>query len=231
MAITLAAYAAVWLEHCDVKEHTRLRYPALLEQHINPTLGTVPLAHLTGAAVPAWHASLDPKHPAIKALGVHREFEPLPVHQPGAPVVEHCVGYPRLHGVWVRARCTPTSATQSKGSESDEYQTRATPLVTCCSSCRAFRRRARPAAYPFRRSGTCPRSSSDSGCGSRHYDDEYRSGLSSPGNAPLLLLASLGPACVPQAPTWHRKPFGDMGFHLRADTEQKTVARVQAVYT
>ena len=130
-AITLAAYAAVWLEHCDVKEHTRLQYPALLEQHINPTLGTVPLAHLTGAAVPAWHASLDPKHPAIKALGVHSEFEPLPVLQPGAPVVEHCVGYPRLHGVWVRARCTPTSATQSKGSESDEYQTRATPLVTC----------------------------------------------------------------------------------------------------
>lgn len=94
MAITLAAYAAVWLEHCDVKEHTRLRYPALLEQHINPTLGTVPLAHLTGAAVPAWHASLDPKHPAIKALGVHSELEPLLVHQPGAPVVEHCAGYP-----------------------------------------------------------------------------------------------------------------------------------------
>ena len=65
-------------------------------------------------------------------------------------------------------------------------------VVTCCSSGRACRRRARPVAYTVTRSGTCPGPSFDAGCGYRHYDDDYecRSGPP-PRDAPLLLLASL----------------------------------------
>jgi Phage integrase, N-terminal SAM-like domain len=47
-AVTLADYSTTWLEHRNVKQRTRVYYRALLERHINPTLGAVPLGHLSG---------------------------------------------------------------------------------------------------------------------------------------------------------------------------------------
>ena len=53
--LTLADYAERWLAHRDLKPRTKTHYRALLDQHIIPGLGSVPLTALTPHAIRAWH--------------------------------------------------------------------------------------------------------------------------------------------------------------------------------
>ena len=95
-AVTLADYSATWLQHRHIKERTRVHYQALLDQHINPTLGSVPLGHLTrpgGAQLVRDHArrQADLPHPRLRPAardlcdgGQRRPIAGEPVHdRPG----------------------------------------------------------------------------------------------------------------------------------------------------
>ena len=62
-AVTVADYAATWLEHRNLKPRTRIEYRALLDNHVAPMLGGVPLKNLTPEAIRAWYASLGTQHP------------------------------------------------------------------------------------------------------------------------------------------------------------------------
>lgn len=56
-ALTLADYAERWLEHRDVKPRTRIHYRALLDKHIIPGLGSVPLMAVTPEAIRVWYSA------------------------------------------------------------------------------------------------------------------------------------------------------------------------------
>jgi integrase len=66
-AMMLADYADEWLAQRELRPRTRLHYRALLDQHITPALGKIPLGYLTAPAVRAWHANLDKDAPTIRA--------------------------------------------------------------------------------------------------------------------------------------------------------------------
>jgi integrase len=55
------AYAAAWLAGRDLEVRTVEFYDELLDGHILPTFGGVPVADITPAAVRAWHAALKAK--------------------------------------------------------------------------------------------------------------------------------------------------------------------------
>jgi integrase len=57
-ALTLAAYAQTWLADRNVKPRTKAGYQAMLDQHIVPKLGALPLTSLTPHLVRSWYASL-----------------------------------------------------------------------------------------------------------------------------------------------------------------------------
>jgi integrase len=65
--LTLAAYAATWLAHRDLKDRTRAHYSDLLEHHILPVLGRLPLASITADDVRAWHAKTAVGRPTLRA--------------------------------------------------------------------------------------------------------------------------------------------------------------------
>ena len=46
-ALTLAEYADTWMAHRELKDRTREHYRKLLDRHIIPKLGRLPLASLT----------------------------------------------------------------------------------------------------------------------------------------------------------------------------------------
>ncbi len=58
-AITVAEYADAWLADRDLKPRTRHHYRYLLDDHVLPTLGALPVKAVTPAAVRTWHAQLD----------------------------------------------------------------------------------------------------------------------------------------------------------------------------
>lgn len=58
--VTVGQYAAEWVEQRNLKPRTRSLYEGLLRYTIAPTLGTVPVRHLTPDAVRRWYAGLDP---------------------------------------------------------------------------------------------------------------------------------------------------------------------------
>ena len=64
---TLADYADAWLEHRNIKERTRVHYRALLDAHIQPDLGDVPLRQLTAADVRAWYATTALGKPTLRS--------------------------------------------------------------------------------------------------------------------------------------------------------------------
>lgn len=66
---TLADYAGPWLAQRALKPRTREHYGHLLHALILPDLGPVPLAALTPARVRAWHATLSPGKPTMRAHG------------------------------------------------------------------------------------------------------------------------------------------------------------------
>jgi integrase len=59
--ITLDEYAETWIEQRPLKPRTRKMYKDMMRLHISDTLGKVGIGALTGQAVRAWYAKLDPK--------------------------------------------------------------------------------------------------------------------------------------------------------------------------
>lgn len=64
---TFGNYAATWIKDRPLKPTTRAHYASLLEHHILPTFGTVPLKAITPAMVRKWHANVTPERPTLRA--------------------------------------------------------------------------------------------------------------------------------------------------------------------
>lgn len=65
--LTFEAYAATWMAQRDLKDRTREHYERLLEDHILPTFGGLPIASITADDVRAWHAKIGNKTPTLRA--------------------------------------------------------------------------------------------------------------------------------------------------------------------
>ena len=65
--LTLAGYAEQWIAHRDLKDRTREHYRKLLDQHILPALGALPLASITADDIRAWHAKTAKGTPTLRA--------------------------------------------------------------------------------------------------------------------------------------------------------------------
>ena len=65
--LTLAGYAETWMAHRDLKDRTREHYRKLLDQHILPALGALPLASITADDIRAWHAKTATGTPTLRA--------------------------------------------------------------------------------------------------------------------------------------------------------------------
>lgn len=66
-SLTFGAYAERWLSNRDLKPRTRSHYRSLLDQHILPLLGDVPLKALSGELIRDWYADLDRTKPTLRA--------------------------------------------------------------------------------------------------------------------------------------------------------------------
>lgn len=66
-AITLSTYSATWIEHRTLQPRTRAHYRKLLNAHILPTLGTIPVRRLSPAVVREWHAKTAITTPTTRA--------------------------------------------------------------------------------------------------------------------------------------------------------------------
>ena len=71
-ALTFKEYADDWLTHRQVKgrplkDRTREHYRTLLDDHIMPTFGALPLASITGDDVRDWYNGLDSDTPTLRA--------------------------------------------------------------------------------------------------------------------------------------------------------------------
>ena len=69
---TFKTYADNWLKHRMVKgrplkDRTREHYQGLLDDHIVPTFGALPLPSITGDDVRDWYQRLDPAAPTLRA--------------------------------------------------------------------------------------------------------------------------------------------------------------------
>ncbi|WP_068274774.1 tyrosine-type recombinase/integrase [Aldersonia kunmingensis] len=64
---TFTEYANDWLEHRSLKDRTREHYRKLLDGHILPTLGALPLASITPDDVRDWHTGLGNSTPTMRA--------------------------------------------------------------------------------------------------------------------------------------------------------------------
>ncbi|WP_322857789.1 tyrosine-type recombinase/integrase [Mycobacterium shigaense] len=65
--LTFVDYSTTWMAQRDLKDRTREHYEKLLEDHIVPTFGTLPLASITADDVRTWHAKLGTKTPTLRA--------------------------------------------------------------------------------------------------------------------------------------------------------------------
>ena len=66
-ALTFGTYAERWMQHRDLKPRTRAHYASLLDKHVLPSLGTVPLKSITSETVGDWYADLDRTRPTLRA--------------------------------------------------------------------------------------------------------------------------------------------------------------------
>jgi integrase len=64
---TLAEYTDEWMAHRDLKQRTREHYRKLLDHHIVPALGSLPLASITSDDVRRWHTGFGNETPTIRA--------------------------------------------------------------------------------------------------------------------------------------------------------------------
>jgi len=70
--LTFREYADDWLQHRQVKgrplkDRTREHYQTLLDDHIFPTFGALPVASITGDDVRGWYQRLDATTPTLRA--------------------------------------------------------------------------------------------------------------------------------------------------------------------
>jgi integrase len=65
--LTFKVYADDWLDHRDVKDRTREHYRKLLDDHLFPTFGALPLASITADDVRAWHSKWGEGTPTLRA--------------------------------------------------------------------------------------------------------------------------------------------------------------------
>ncbi|OBF92181.1 integrase [Mycobacterium sp. 852002-51163_SCH5372311] len=65
--LTFRAYATTWIEQRDLKDRTREHYTKLLEDHLLPRFGALPIASITADDVRAWHAKMGAKTPTLRA--------------------------------------------------------------------------------------------------------------------------------------------------------------------
>lgn len=65
--LTFKTYARRWLTHRDLKDRTREHYEKLLDDHIEPTFGALPIASITADDVRAWHAKMGASTPTLRA--------------------------------------------------------------------------------------------------------------------------------------------------------------------
>jgi integrase len=65
--LTFESYSKTWMAQRDLKDRTREHYEKLLDDHILPTFGALPIASITADDVRAWHAKLGNKTPTLRA--------------------------------------------------------------------------------------------------------------------------------------------------------------------
>ncbi|MDV8021018.1 site-specific integrase [Rhodococcus sp. IEGM 1330] len=65
--MTFREYAEQWLAHRDVKPRTREHYRKLLDAHVLPGLGTLPLVSITPDDVRGWYAGLGTATPTLRS--------------------------------------------------------------------------------------------------------------------------------------------------------------------
>lgn len=65
--LTFGPYAADWLRGRGLEESTRDQYRRLLDNHVLPTFGEVPITAIEPATVRGWHSKLAPGHPTTRA--------------------------------------------------------------------------------------------------------------------------------------------------------------------
>jgi integrase len=66
-ATTFRQYATTWLEHRTLKPRTRAHYRDLIDDHLLPTFGDLPIRRLSPAAVREWHAKTALSTPTVRA--------------------------------------------------------------------------------------------------------------------------------------------------------------------
>lgn len=65
--LTFAAYAERWLPERDLKVRTREHYAKLLDRHILPRFGSLPIGAITADDVKSWYAALRPDRPTMRS--------------------------------------------------------------------------------------------------------------------------------------------------------------------
>ncbi|WP_201358609.1 tyrosine-type recombinase/integrase [Mycobacterium paraintracellulare] len=65
--LTFETYSKTWMAQRDLKDRTREHYDKLLDNHIVPTFGALPIASITADDVRAWHAKLGNKTPTLRS--------------------------------------------------------------------------------------------------------------------------------------------------------------------
>jgi len=65
--LTFKTYARRWLAHRDLKDRTREHYEKLLDDHIEPAFGALPIASITTDDVRAWHSKMGTSTPTLRA--------------------------------------------------------------------------------------------------------------------------------------------------------------------
>lgn len=65
--LTFDTYSKTWMAQRDLKDRTREHYDKLLEAHIVPAFGALPIASITADDVRAWHAKMGTKTPTLRA--------------------------------------------------------------------------------------------------------------------------------------------------------------------
>jgi integrase len=64
---TFATYAEQWMAQRELKDRTREHYDWLLEEHLIPEFGSLPLSSITADDVRAWYARFGTKTPTIRS--------------------------------------------------------------------------------------------------------------------------------------------------------------------
>jgi integrase len=65
--LTFETYSKTWMAQRDLKDRTREHYEKLLEHHVNPKFGPLPIASITADDVREWHAKMGTKTPTLRA--------------------------------------------------------------------------------------------------------------------------------------------------------------------